>query len=119
MSPSSITRLDLMLAAPEIFLLAAACIILLIDLILDEDTRWESFVLSLLALAGAAWVTARTGVEVRTVGWHGTYVADPVGNLLKVVAYGVGARERRFARRLAQQIELRLTRVAKRSSAGS
>jgi NADH-quinone oxidoreductase subunit N len=89
MSPATVTRLDLMLAAPEIFLLSAACIILLIDLFLDENTRWESFVLSLIALAGAAWVTARTGVDARTVGWHGTYVADPVGNLLKVVAYGV------------------------------
>jgi len=48
-------------------------------------------VLSLIALAGTAWVTARTGVDARTVGWHGTYVADPVGSLLKVVAYGAVA----------------------------
>ena len=91
MNPAIITRLDLTLAAPEIFILSAACIILLIDLFLDERTRWESFVLSLIALAGAAWVTAKTGVDVRTVAWHGTYVADPVGNLLKVVAYGAVA----------------------------
>jgi NADH-quinone oxidoreductase subunit N len=91
MNPAIITRFDLMLAAPEIFLLAAACIILLIDIFLDERTRWESFALSLLALAGASWVTVRTGVDVRTVGWHGTYVADPVGNLLKIVAYGAVA----------------------------
>ena len=91
MNPAIITRLDLWLAAPEIFVLAAACIILLIDIFLDERTRWESFALSLLALAGAAWVTAKTGVDVRTVAWHGTYVADPVGSLLKVVAYGAVA----------------------------
>ena len=54
MNPAIITRLDLTLAAPEIFILSAACIILLIDLFLDERTRWESFVLSLFALAGAA-----------------------------------------------------------------
>ncbi len=91
MNPAIITRFDLWLAAPEIFVLAAACIILLIDIFLDEGTRWESFALSLLALAGASWVTAKTGVDVRTVAWHGTYVADPVGNLLKVVAYGAVA----------------------------
>jgi len=91
MNPASITRLDLALAAPEIFLLAATCVILLIDLFLDEKNRWETFALSLLALAGAAWVTARTAVGVRTVGWHGTYVADPLGNLLKIVAYGAVA----------------------------
>ena len=72
MNPAIITRLDLTLAAPEIFILSAACIILLIDLFLDEQTRWESFVLSLFALAGAAWVTTKTGVDVRTVAWHGT-----------------------------------------------
>jgi NADH-quinone oxidoreductase subunit N len=91
MNPASITRLDLVLAAPEIFLLAAACVILLIDLFLRDEQRLWTFVLSLLALAGASWITARTGVSVRTVAWHGTYVADPVGNLLKIVAYGAVA----------------------------
>jgi NADH-quinone oxidoreductase subunit N len=91
MTPATITRLDLALAAPEIFLLAAACVILLVDLFLEDSRRFVTFVLSLLALAGTAWITARTGVDARTVGWHGTYVADPVGNLLKVVAYGAVA----------------------------
>src|SRR5512137_2396545 len=91
MNPASITRLDLLLAAPEIFLLAATCVILLVDLFLDDARRVVTFVLSLVALAGTAWVTARTGVDVRTVAWHGTYVADPVGSLLKVVAYGAVA----------------------------
>jgi NADH-quinone oxidoreductase subunit N len=91
MNPASITRLDLALAAPEIFLLAATCVILLIDLFLDDKNRWETFVLSLLALAGTSWVTAKTAVGVRTVAWHGTYVADPMGSLLKVVAYGAVA----------------------------
>jgi NADH-quinone oxidoreductase subunit N len=91
MNPASITRLDLVLAAPEIFMLAATCVIMLVDLYLDDERRVVTFVLSLVALAGAAWVTARTGVDVRTVAWHGTYVADPVGSLLKVVAYGAVA----------------------------
>src|SRR5512137_3069500 len=91
MNPASITRLDLLLAAPEIFLLAATCVILLVDLFVDDARRFITFVLSLLALAGTAWITARTGVEVRTVAWHGTYVADPVGGVLKVVAYGAVA----------------------------
>ena len=91
MNPASISSLDLTLAAPEIFLLTAACVILLADLFLDDARRWVTFVLSLVALAGASWVTARTGFDARTVGWHGTYVADPVGGLLKLVAYGAVA----------------------------
>jgi NADH-quinone oxidoreductase subunit N len=91
MNPASIARLDLVLAAPEIFLLAAACVILLIDLFLPDRNRWVTFVLSLVALAGASLITSWTGASVRTVAWHGTYVADPVGNLLKIVAYGAVA----------------------------
>jgi len=88
MNPASVTQLDLVLAAPEMFVLAATCVVLLVDLFLTERTRWVTFVLSLLTLAGAAWITTVTGFSERTVGWHGTYVADPLSSLLKVVAYG-------------------------------
>jgi NADH-quinone oxidoreductase subunit N len=91
MNPASITRLDLALAAPEIFLLTAVCVVLIVDLFLAERTRWVTFLLSLLTLAGASWITAATGVDERTVAWHGTYVADPLGTLLKIVAYGAVA----------------------------
>jgi NADH-quinone oxidoreductase subunit N len=84
----SITRLDLVLAAPEIFLLTAICVILLVDLFLSDRTRWVTFLLSLLALAGVSWLAANSGVDARTVAWRGSYVADPVGNLLKIVACG-------------------------------
>lgn len=91
MNPAIITRLDLLLAAPEIFLLAATCLILLVDLFLDDSRRWQTFVLSIAALAGTAWIAAQTGMEVRTVGWHGTYVGDPLATLLKIVACGAVA----------------------------
>ncbi len=86
MNPASITRLDLVLAAPEMFLLAATCVVLLGDLFLRDKDRWITFLLSLLTLAGVAWITAATGFDERTVGWHGTYVADPLSTLLKIVA---------------------------------
>jgi NADH-quinone oxidoreductase subunit N len=88
---SAITRLDLALAAPEIFLLSAICVIMLVDLFLRDDQRKVTFFLSLLALAGTAWITAATEVDVRTVGWGGTYVADPLSCLLKLVEYGAVA----------------------------
>jgi NADH-quinone oxidoreductase subunit N len=91
MSLASITRLDLVLAAPEMFVLAATCVVLLVDLFLTERTRWVTFMLALLTLAGASWITTVTGFPERTVGWHGTYVADPLSSLLKIVAYGAVA----------------------------
>ena len=54
MNPVTITSLDLALAAPEIFLLTATCVILLVDLFLDDRQRVVTFVLSLLALAATA-----------------------------------------------------------------
>ena len=39
MNPATITSLDLALAAPEIFLLTAACVILLVDLFLEAGQR--------------------------------------------------------------------------------
>jgi len=86
MNPASITRTDLMLALPEIWLMSAACLILLVDLVVDDRRRWVTFLLSLLALAGTGWLTATGGVTERTVAWAGTYVADPMGSLLKIVA---------------------------------
>src|SRR2546427_12703346 len=53
------------IAYPEIFLLAAGCAILVIDLFLAEDRRWVIYGLSLAALLGCAVltmiVTAMTG----------------------------------------------------------
>jgi NADH-quinone oxidoreductase subunit N len=79
MNPASITRADLLLAAPEAWLLAAACVVLVVDLLIDDRRRWVTLVLSLVALAGTAWLAANGGVTERTVAWAGTYVADPVG----------------------------------------
>jgi NADH-quinone oxidoreductase subunit N len=91
MNPASISKLDLVLAAPEMFLLAATCVVLLGDLFLKDKDRWITFALSLLTLAGVAWITSVTGFDDRTVGWHGTYVSDPLSTLLKVVACGAVA----------------------------
>ncbi len=91
MNPASVTRLDLLLAAPEMFLLAATCVVLLVDLFLTDRTRWITFALSLLALLGTSLVTASFGFAERTVGWHGTYVADALSALLKLVATGAVA----------------------------
>ena len=46
-------------ALPEIFLLSAACLILVIDLFLTERTRLLTYGLSLAALVGAAYLVRR------------------------------------------------------------
>ncbi len=90
-----ISSLPIMLPAyAEIFLLLAACVILLLDLYV---TRWGTdlaYVLSLLALLGAAvctvLVTAATGGQVAYT-FNGMFVSDLMANALKIFTYMVVA----------------------------
>lgn len=78
-------------AAAEIFVLTAACVILVIDLFLAQRSRWLTYVLSLLTLAGAAYMTVRYGVQARVTAFDGMYIADPMGDVLKLFSYGTVA----------------------------
>lgn len=86
-----LTWTDLAPASAEVFLLAAACAVLLIDLALGDRQRWITFVLSIVALAGAAVLTSKYGVGSPTIALFGHYVADPMGTVLKLVNYAVVA----------------------------
>lgn len=78
-------------AAAEIYMLSAVCVILLVDVFLSERTRWVTYALSLLALAGAAYVTVAYGVQARVTAFDGMFVADPMGDVLKLFSYGTVA----------------------------
>lgn len=83
-----ITGAEFAAASAEIFVLAAICAILLIDVFLSERTRWISYGLSLLTLAGAAFITVHYGVDGRVSAFSGTFIADPMGSVLKLFSYG-------------------------------
>jgi NADH-quinone oxidoreductase subunit N len=86
-----LTGLPIMLPAyPEIFLLAAGCAILVIDLFLPDRTRWVSYALSLAALAGCAgltWMAAflTEGQPAQT--FNGMFVLDTMAIVLKMFTY--------------------------------
>jgi len=82
---------DLAPAGAEIFVLAATCVVLLADVFWGEKNRWLTYVLSLLTLAGAAAVTLTHGAVGRTLAFNGMYVADAMGDVLKVFTYGAVA----------------------------
>src|SRR5687768_5129970 len=88
---SIINSLGMHAVAAEIFLASAICVILLIDVFLSERTRWITYGLSLLSLAGAAWMTLQYGVDQRFHAFDGMFVADPMGDLLKLFSYGTVA----------------------------
>jgi NADH-quinone oxidoreductase subunit N len=82
---------DLMPAAAEIYLAVAACVLLLVDALGGPRVRAASFFLAVAALAGAAWVSSAVAVPGREVILGGHYVADPMGTVLKLFAYGAAA----------------------------
>ena len=58
---------DLSLAAPEIFLTSAICVVLLVDVFLRDSQRNVTYVLSMLALIGTAAVTLHVSVDHRAL----------------------------------------------------
>ena len=78
----------MMPALAEIFLLVAACAILVIDIYAKRGEL--TYVLSLLALLGAAictvTVTNETGAQA-VIAFRGMFVADLMANVLKMTTY--------------------------------
>ncbi len=78
---------DLIAAAPEIFLVAAICAVLLADVFLRDDQRNVTYVLAMLALIGTAATTAYYGVNSEVIAFSGSFVTDPAAVVLKMMAY--------------------------------
>src|SRR5258708_16547010 len=78
------------IAYPEIFLLAAGCAILVIDLFLTDDRRWVAYVLSLAALLGCAVltviVTGMTGGGLAYT-FNGIFLSDILASVLKMIPF--------------------------------
>jgi NADH-quinone oxidoreductase subunit N len=67
----------------ELFVLAMACIILVLDAFLPDERRVVSYTLSQLTLLGAALISWSMLDEAAVVVLNGTFVSDPMAALLK------------------------------------
>ena len=101
-----LTMAEVLPAAAEIFIAAAACIILLVDACFGARARNASFLLAIAALAGAAWVTSAVAVPERIVILGGHFLADPMGTVLKLFAYGAAALTLLYSRDYLERREL-------------
>lgn len=72
-------------AVPEIFILVLACTVLVVDLYLKDDNKGVNHVLTLLGLLIAIGLTGLVGGGGRAVAFAGSYVRDPMSDLLKVL----------------------------------
>ncbi len=70
-------------ALPEIFLLSATCLILVIDLFLSDRTRLVTYGLSLAALIGTIALVQYVSAPTREILFDGSFVRDPMSDVLK------------------------------------
>jgi NADH-quinone oxidoreductase subunit N len=68
---------------PEIFLLTAACLILVVDLFLSERTRLATYGLTLGALIGTVFLVQYAAGPATEIILYGSYVRDPMSDVLK------------------------------------
>lgn len=74
-------------ALPEIFVLVMVSLILLIDAAVDDSKRHIAYVLSLVTLAGAAFLTVRDFSTMPVLALGGLFVDDPLSDVLKLFLY--------------------------------
>jgi NADH-quinone oxidoreductase subunit N len=83
----------MMLAAPELWVLTMACVILVVDLFLREERRGIIHLLALITLVFAAIITLRADYLAAGTGpalaFNGSFIRDPMGDVLKLFSYVV------------------------------
>jgi NADH-quinone oxidoreductase subunit N len=78
---------ELRIASAEIFVLVMACAILIVDLFVKDKNRTVTYVLTQLALVGAAVVTFATSTGQVSYTFSNMFVSDLMGDLLKFLVY--------------------------------
>ena len=83
------TLTELQLALPEIFVLTAACVILLADLFISDERRGLTHMLALIALVFAMILTLRGMMPPGEMAFafSDSFVRDRFGDILKVFSY--------------------------------
>lgn len=82
---------NILLAAPEFWVLTMACVILIVDLFLREERRGIIHMLAIMTLVFAAIITLRAdyleeGVR-SAVTFNGSFIRDPMGDVLKLFSF--------------------------------
>jgi NADH-quinone oxidoreductase subunit N len=82
---------NLLLAAPEFWVLAMACLIPVVDLFLNEERRGIIHMLAMITLIFAAIITLRGDYMAdgarAALTFNDAFIRDPMGDVLKLFAY--------------------------------
>jgi NADH-quinone oxidoreductase subunit N len=77
---------DILILAPEFYLVAAACLLLLLDAFMKPEQRGLLHWLSIAVLAVAIYMVVGAAPPVSLSAFHGMFVRDGVATILKVFA---------------------------------
>ncbi len=80
------TLTDYIAAAPEMTLLGLICVVMLVDLFVEDESKTVTFWLTMISLAVTAVVLGATAPMQSTVVFYGAYVSDPFSQILKLGA---------------------------------
>ncbi|MGB5065471.1 MAG: NADH-quinone oxidoreductase subunit NuoN [Candidatus Competibacter sp.] len=78
---------DFVPVLPELFVLAMACLVLVVDVFLEQRQRHITYGLAQLTLLGVALLTLLTYAQAPVTTMFGHYVKDAMGDLLKLFIY--------------------------------
>ena len=94
------------LAAPEIFLAAAICVVLLVDVFLRQEHRQVTYLLAMLSLVGVSLISVYSAVQQPMITFSGSFINDPAGGALKLVTYVVVALVFLYSRNYLEEQDL-------------
>ncbi|MEJ2385430.1 MAG: NADH-quinone oxidoreductase subunit NuoN [Xanthomonadales bacterium] len=85
--------MDLLLIAPELWVVTMTCVILIVDLFIKEERRGIIHLLAMITLIFAAIITLRfdyrVGESVSALAFSGAFIRDQMGDMLKLFTYVV------------------------------
>ena len=84
---TTFTMPDFALAAPEIYMLSMACVVLIADLFITDKNRVVTYALTQLTLLGAVLITIMGAPAETSFTFSGMYVSDNLSTVLKTVIY--------------------------------
>ena len=101
---------NILLAAPEIWVLTMACVILVVDLFLLEKQRGIIPLLAMVTVVFAAFITLRTeyahdGTFIATA-FNGSFLRDPMGDILKLFTFFIVALVFTYAKSYLRQFNM-------------
>lgn len=76
--------LNISIAWPEVFLLSMACLLLVVDVFLDQAQRYASYLIAQFSLIVTAILVWSNMSGQRLEAFNGTYVVDPLADVLKI-----------------------------------